>query len=1128
MKRLFLLFLILPLFAKAQKVELLISDIETNEPLAFANVYFKNSGVGSSSNLEGRAFFKLSDLSDTDSIVVSYIGYEKLVRPFSKQNSAGKIDIRLKASSQDLPEIMVTYVEPPKPKWIIRQAIKNVSVNYSTEPVMYTSLYRETVEENGEFIQLNEAIVKTYYTSYPQKKLDRKIWKDWYYDDSYAFELDGDRYFYPLLKDFNTKEDQQTIVASRHSDNWSAYGIETTLIGDPLLLFAFDKIKYQYDFLNPSVLRKYRFEHQPSEIIDGEACYVISFFPESIDGRFIIDQGKKNKSAIYIGRLYISKESYALLKFEYKLAVERDFGFFEKRMPLDYRVEMNYKKISGTYHIANIEFMETQKVGTTQDGLAILHTASRELSILDVETENVRPIAQEELFKSTRFSSIRTYPDHYNPSYWGKNELTDSLELNAKLRADIEVKETLEAQFKGNVQEKAKDLPKPKAAKHAHYFNYHNTQIADSLHWMALPAFEEKFKLYLSDENKYAKNLLLDDRAYQKNLFEELNSFYPRKTDESKAAKTGTYFFDEDSLGNDVFYYQVDSSESIEVLNLSYFESQHKEHFVKRLVPNPTKSHILVVTQKAGTLGDFAYILPFGGSTQLDSISDVYSIEWYTEGSLLYSKTNNLGSPRTLQFRSMETGINTVLYSESDPRFDVEISKVGDRPICTIQSKTENEIYLVEQGTVPPKMQMIHQRKDGVLVDVKIYDGIYLLVNDEGGGSSIGYTTLQKPNELRLYASAKKEDYIADFLPVRNGVVALVFESSFPLLKFLEDGSKKWKTLDIDLGIGDYHLLASDTSSNSISFSFSSPSRLYSKYSFQLNNSDLKRLSEPASIHSRYHRFTTVKRLWAKSHDKTKIPITIVRSSYSSKSDAGLILKVYGAYGAITTPAYSAKDAILLNQGYTIAYAHVRGESILGSKWYKAGRELQKLNSVMDYLACADFLIDKGYTKSEKLIGYGNSAGGLVVGQAINMSPELFNTVILDHPYLDVLNTMMNDTLPLTIDEYKEWGNPKQREVFDYILSYSPYQNIREQEYPNVLLVASYKDYQTPVWQVAKYASKLREHNLSDSEVLLLTDMHSGHIGNTTGKEWIKLFAETYSFVKMKNEKPVPNKTYKQ
>jgi oligopeptidase B len=170
----------------------------------------------------------------------------------------------------------------------------------------------------------------------------------------------------------------------------------------------------------------------------------------------------------------------------------------------------------------------------------------------------------------------------------------------------------------------------------------------------------------------------------------------------------------------------------------------------------------------------------------------------------------------------------------------------------------------------------------------------------------------------------------------------------------------------------------------------------------------------------------------------------------------------------------------------------------------------------LDCLACAEYLIKKEITTPESLIGCGNSAGGQVVAQAVNERPELFNTVILDHAYLDVINTMMNDTLPLSVDEFKECGNPEDKDVYDYIKGYSPYQNIKPQKYPNVLLIASYQDYQTPIWQIAKYASKLRANNLGDSEVVMLTDMNSGHGGNATGKEWIKLSAETYSFVHLK------------
>jgi protease II len=1116
MKQFLFIFLILPLFSFGQEIRIFVSDFETNEPFPFANIYFKSSGVGASTNMEGLASFEQSDLKDKDSIVVSYIGYDKQTQLYSKEDSKTTQEIKLKSSLQILSEVVVTYVKPPKPEKIIKTAIKNIPKNYSDKPIIYKSLYRETIEENRTFIQLNEAIINTYYTAYPQKKLDRKIWEDWYYDESYAFELEGSRFFYPLLKDFNTKEDHQTVLASRHSDNLSNYGIETTLVGDPLLLFAFDKIKYQYDFFNPAMLNKYHFQHQPTETVNGEACFVISFYPKTTDRNFSIDQSRKNKSPIYIGRIYISKETFALLKFKYKLAVDRDFGFFAKRMPLDYQVEMNYKKQGGLYHIQSIEFSETKKVGVKENGESILHKANKEVYVLEVQTENVKPFADSSPFKSTRFSSIRHFKSNYNPDYWKELELADSLKLSHRIVADLEVNQSLPSQFESHKEEQKIDIPTPAASKSPYTFNYHNTSLIDSVHWMALPAYESKLKVYLADETKYAKNELIEDKKYQKKLFVQLNTFYEKKAESKKEIKPNSYFFDVDSLNNDILYYQKDSIKRIEVLNLSLFENKHNDIFINRFIPNKSKNLILVLYQKVGVIGDFAAVLPFGKNIEIDSISNIYTVQWHSDSTILYSKTNNIGSARDLCFYDILNSTESTIYTEQNPKFDVEVAKLGEYLFCTIQSKTENEVYLIKPNFPFPEIELIKKREKGVVAEVKIKEGIYLLVNDEKVGSSIEFCTFSNPSNSSLFASSYKDDYIVDLLPMNDKIIALVYEKSIPKLKFIGHDDDKWQELELKLGIGDYHLISTDDSSNSLLFSFSSPSQPYCKYKYNFNTYQLDVISKTESVNPIYFEYTTTKRIWAKSHDGVKIPITIVKNRATTKSNSGLILKVYGAYGAITTPSFDAQDAILLEQGYTIAYAHVRGESILGQSWYKSGRELHKENSILDYLSCAEFLIKKGFTTSKQLIGYGNSAGGLIIAQAVNLNPELFNTIILDHPYLDVINTMMNDTLPLTIDEYKEWGNPQSKEVYDYILKYSPYQNIRSQQYPNVLLIASYQDYQTPIWQVAKYTARLRENNLSDSEIIMFTDMYSGHIGNTTGKEWIKLFAETYSFTKQK------------
>ncbi|MEL7123340.1 MAG: carboxypeptidase-like regulatory domain-containing protein, partial [Bacteroidota bacterium] len=964
MKYFYLLFVILPVFSFSQNLEILVTDIKTNEPLPYANILFRNSGIGASSNMQGYAYFKANELLETDTVIVSYIGYDDQIWTYSRSKVKGLIALQLTPSVQTLSEVVVKYEKPPKPEKVIKMAIKNSSKNYHNQAVIFNSLYRETVNENGNYIQLNEAFVKTHYTGYPQKKLDRKIWEDWFYDETYAFELEGNRFFRLLLKDFNTKGDQQTIVASRHSDDLSKYGIQTTLVGDPLILFAFDKIKYQYDFFNPSLLKKYKFKLESDEFIADELCYAISFYPKSPNDKFSIDQSRKNKYPIYIGKIYISKASFALLKFQYKLAVERDFGFFAKRMPLDYQVEMNYKKQNNFYRIDNIKFSETRRVGRKDNGEAIPHKAPYWLYVLNMETKNVIPLVDSSLFKSTAYSSIRHYKKNYNPKYWDNIQLPDFLLLSPKLIADLEVDKSLPEQFESHRQEQKENLPPPVIFKEPYAFNYHNIPVLDSLHWMALPKYTNRLKKYLVEENQYAKNELVEDKKYQKKLFNRLNTFYPQKAETEREVKKGTYFLGVDSVDNNVLYYQKDSIEKIQVFNFTGFERKHKDIYIKSIIPNDSKSLILVQFEKVGVIGDFAHTLPFGNPTALDSVSNVYTIQWYSDSTFLYTKTNSIGSARELCLHDIGNRKSQVIYTEKDPKFDVEVLKKGQFLFCTVQSKTENEIYWIKKDAILPEMELIKKRKTGVVVDVVTKDAIYLLVNDEDAGSSIELCTTKNLGSSSLFAKSDKDDYIIEILPLNKKVIALVYENSIPKLKYIEQEEQKWNDLKIKLGIGTYQLISADSTSNSFYFSFSSPSHPYARYQYNFNTSQLTAVSKASTINPTYYKYAFAQRIWAKSHDGTKIPITIIKNRATSKSNAGLILKAYGAYGAITTPSFNVQDAILLKEGYTIAYAHVRGESILGPSWYKSGRQLQKQNSILDYISCAEHLIKEKYTSS--------------------------------------------------------------------------------------------------------------------------------------------------------------------
>ena len=209
---------------------------------------------------------------------------------------------------------------------------------------------------------------------------------------------------------------------------------------------------------------------------------------------------------------------------------------------------------------------------------------------------------------------------------------------------------------------------------------------------------------------------------------------------------------------------------------------------------------------------------------------------------------------------------------------------------------------------------------------------------------------------------------------------------------------------------------------------------------------------------------------------------------------------------------FEPEELVLLNKGFTIVHAHVRGSRAKGDLWYQQGKLLNKKNSFNDYISCANYLIENGYTTPAYLVGYGQSAGGLIMGYVINERPDLFKAIILDYPYLDVINTMISEKLPLTTSELKEWGNLKEKAHFENIKSYSPYQNIKPQTYPNLFFFAGLKDFQTPYWQIAKTVAKLRTNNKGENDILLKTNLSGGHLG-IGGENWLKKSAYQYAFI---------------
>ncbi|HMS43680.1 MAG TPA: prolyl oligopeptidase family serine peptidase, partial [Pyrinomonadaceae bacterium] len=299
-----------------------------------------------------------------------------------------------------------------------------------------------------------------------------------------------------------------------------------------------------------------------------------------------------------------------------------------------------------------------------------------------------------------------------------------------------------------------------------------------------------------------------------------------------------------------------------------------------------------------------------------------------------------------------------------------------------------------------------------------------------------------------------------------------------------------------------------------VRFNYSSmitPNSTY-EYNFKTRNRELLKQQEIPSGYDKTKYET--KRVWALSRDgSTKIPISMIwKKGTKMDGSASMLLYAYGSYGFSMTPAFSTNRLSLVDRGMIYAIAHIRGGSELGEKWRQEGRMFKKLNTFYDFIDSAKWLQANKYTSADRTIIQGGSAGGLLMGGVVNMSPQTFKAAIAQVPFVDVMNTMLDETLPLTTEEWIEWGNPNEKAAWDYMIQYSPYDNVKAQDYPNMLVETSLNDSQVPYWEGAKFVAKLREMKTDKNVILLKTNMGAGHGGASGRYDRLKEIAFSYSY----------------
>jgi len=676
------------------------------------------------------------------------------------------------------------------------------------------------------------------------------------------------------------------------------------------------------------------------------------------------------------------------------------------------------------------------------------------------------------------------------------------------------------------------DMKPPIAKKEPKVLKIHGYEIVDNYAW--LRDREEKKNpeviKYLEDENAYTEAHMGKHQPFVDALYKEMlgrikqtdmsvpvrrgDHWYFNKTEEGKQYPTYLRSKSIDGKGATVLLDQNAMAKDFEYFSISNFE------------PSDDGNLLAYATD---TTGYRQYTLQIKdlktGNMLPDKIERVTSIEWSPDGKYLFYGQEDPVSKRTDKvFRHTvgTTGPDTLIREEKDVLFNVGIGRSRDKQMFFIAAyaKTSTEFrYLHANAIENGVFSVLSPRREGHEYYADFDSGdFYIRTNKDAENFKV----------IKAPASDPSEKSWTDFIPYNPAVKIddINFFKDYAIVSELENGLEYLRVMDrktrrasarvetpesvytMSLGLNPEY----DTAA--VRYGYSSMITPQSTYEFDLKSRKSK-LIKQQEIPSGYDKtkYETA-RLWAEARDGVKVPISIVwKKGTKMDGKAPMLLYAYGSYGYSMTPDFSTSRLSLVDRGMIYAIAHIRGGSELGEKWRQDGRMFKKVNTFNDFVDSAKWLIEKKYTSPDRLVIQGGSAGGLLMGAVTNQAPELFKASIVQVPFVDVMNTMIDETLPLTTEEWVEWGNPRDdKKAWDYMYSYSPYDQIQAKKYPNMLVEVSLNDSQVPYWEGAKYVAKLRDMKKDDNVILLKTNMGAGHGGSSGRYDRLKEIALEYVY----------------
>jgi len=671
----------------------------------------------------------------------------------------------------------------------------------------------------------------------------------------------------------------------------------------------------------------------------------------------------------------------------------------------------------------------------------------------------------------------------------------------------------------------AADPPAPIAARKPKKITQHGETRTDDYFWMREKTNPEVLA-YLEAENRYFEGVMKPVAALKETLYKEMVGRVQETDLSVPERKDDYYYYTRIEKGQNYLLYcrkyeTLDGKEEL-FLDGNELATGHKYFRLGNYAVSP--NHALLA-YSIDTEGDEVYVTHFKdlktGAVLPDQIPNVYyGIVWANDNKTLFYTTLD-AAKRPFRVHRHTLGsqleIDKVVYEEKDERFYVELRKTRDAKFVLIasDSKMTSEVFYLDASTPNAEFKSVAGRRQGVEYTVHHHAGDFLILNNHNAANFKVSAAKVGDSEWRDIIPHRSDVYIEQIAEYKDWFTLTERENGLRRLHV-----RKWNG-------GDDHIVAMpepvyalqltgnpNYDAKTVRFTYQSLVTPSSVYDYELSTRQ-RTLRKQQQIPSGYDASQyTSERHFAKAADGASIPVAIVyKKGFKADAKSPLLLYAYGSYGINTEAAFNASRLSLLDRGFAFAVANIRGGSEMGRHWYDTGKLLNKKNTFTDFIAAAEHLIAKKYTAPSKLAIMGGSAGGLLMGAVVNMRPDLFHTALALVPFVDVLNSMSDAALPLTVGEYEEWGNPEDKRFYDYMKSYSPYDNLAKKAYPNILATAGLNDPRVPYWEPSKWVAKLRTLKTDKNILAMKINMGAGHFGKSGRYAALEETAEQFAFL---------------